>query len=49
MQNVVVLNEKNQHTRSARDGPMFKLHVNSGVGTVDMWIGLVAKGPVFSW
>ena len=46
--NVVVLNERNPHIRSIRDGTM-KLDANNGVYTMDMWICTDETGPVFSW
>ena len=47
--NVVVLDEKNPHTRNKRDGTVIKRHVNSGVYTMDTWACLDETGPVFSW
>ena len=41
--------KKSPHIRNIRDGTMIKLHVNSGVYTMDMWIFLDETGPVFSW
>ena len=45
---VVVLDEKNPHTRNNRDGTVMKLDVNSGVYTMDMWVCLDETGLVFS-
>ena len=36
--NIVVLDEKNPHTRNTRDGTMIKLDVNNAVHTMKMWI-----------
>ena len=47
--NVVVLDDRNPHIRSNRDGAIIKLDVNNGVYTMDMWICLDETGPVFSW
>ena len=47
--NIVVLDEKNPHIRNTRRGTMIKLHVNSGVCNMDMWICFGETGPVFSW
>ena len=47
--NIVVLDGKKPHIQNIRDGTMFKMDVNSGVCTMDMWICLVEAGPVFSW
>ena len=38
--NIVVLDEKNPHSRIFRDGTVIKLDVNNGVYTMDMWIFL---------
>ena len=46
---VVVLDEKNPHIRSDRDGTVIVLEVNSGVCTMDMWVCLDESGRVFSW
>ena len=45
--NVVVLDEKNPHIRSNRDGTVIKLDVNNGVYTTDMWVCLDELGPGF--
>ena len=47
--NVLVLDDKNSHTRNNRDGTVIKLDVKNGVYTRDMWVCLVETGPVFSW
>ena len=44
-----LLDEKNPHIRSTRDGTVIKLDVNNGVYTMDMWTCLDETGPVFSW
>ena len=45
--NIVVLDGKNPHIRNTRDGTVIKLDVNTGVYTVDMWIGLDETGQLF--
>ena len=47
--NTVVLDERYPRIRSTRDGSVIKLDANNGVYTMDMWICLDEKGPVFSW
>ena len=47
--NMVVLDDKNPHIRNIRDGTVIKLDVRNGVFTMDMWICLDERGPVFSW
>ena len=47
--NTFVLDEKNPHIRTLRDGTVIKLDESNGVYTIDMWICLDATGPVFSW
>ena len=46
--NILLLDENNPYIRNTRDGTMIKLDVNSGVYTMDMWVGLDETGPVFS-
>ena len=46
---IIVLDEKNPHTRKVRDGTVIKLDVNNGVYTMDMWICLDETGRVLSW
>ena len=47
--NTVVLDERYPHIRKTRDGSVIKLDANNGVYTMDMWICLDEKGPVFNW
>ena len=47
--NIVVLDETKPHIRNMRDGTVIKLDVNNGVRTMDMWICLDERSPVFSW
>ena len=42
--NVVVLDEKNPRIRNNRDGTVFKLDVNSGEYTMDVWVCLGETG-----
>ena len=47
--NTVVLDEKNPHIRNIRGGTVIKLDVSNAVCTMDTWICLDERGPVFSW
>ena len=46
VRDTIALDEKNPHIRNARDGTVIKLHVNSGVCTMDVWVCLDEIGPV---